>query len=241
MDMINILGDEGLALSTDILTTQGRIRYLKDWGTEITDHLKELNIGPGNAPIIERPSPTSQTTDRYQLTITRTPATRGRRFDYAGLRAQKPRLYQSHVTVMAPDAPLTLTYPRATVWNELRSQGWQSASADYAAKKAAAPATLMLEASRLSDIRLELRDLAHREKAARIRLAELITERDRTVRPYTYRDGFIRVSQSALRQSIDLDAAEQSPELRKFISYHDVKPVTRVWFKHVDDETDEGY
>lgn len=234
--MLNILGEQGLAHARTILETQGRIRYLKDWDADITDHIKGLTIRPGSEPVIDRFSSTEHRTVPYRLAVTHVPASRGRRFDYAKLKANEPTLYQRNVTVTAADSPLTLTFPRAAVWNELRSVGWQAAFEEFEDAKAGAKANLTREASTLSNIRGQLRDLASREKVERIAMAELISVSDRTIRPYTYRDGLLRVSRSGLRQSIDLDLAERHPELRKYIAYTDTKPYTKVWFQRAYDE-----
>lgn len=236
--MVTILGEQGLAHAQDILATQGRIRYLKDWDTEITDRLKQVTFKPGSEPVIERFDSASNQTRAYRLTVSRVDAGKSRRFDYAKLKQAEPTLYQRFVTVSLPDAPLTLTFPKAAVWNELRSVGWQAAFEEWEEQKANAQMNLPTTAEYLSNVRAELRDLASREKVERIALAELIVTLDRQIRPYTHRDGLIRVSQSGLRQSIDLDSAERHPVLAKYVARSETKAFTKVWFQKIKNEDD---
>lgn len=233
--MMNMLGEQGLAHTRSILTDQGRIRFLKDWDSQITTHIKGLRIRPGSEPVIERINSDGET-ESMILTVTRVEGAKSRRFDYDALKQDWPTLYQSSVTLTAADSPLTLTFPRTSAWNELRSQGWQSAAVHWQDAKRHSTARLQSEAEILSEIRAALRELEAREKTERLGLAELIMTRNRVITPYSYRGSILRVSESRPRRSIDLDAAARHRVLSRYLRWGDVKPYTKVWFKKVTED-----
>lgn len=237
MDVTKILGNDGLALISDILSTQGRLRYLKDWDTELTAHIKEH---PPTEPVVVSRLDDQAVRREYTLKVTHFPATRYRTFAYTRLRKAKPLLYAKAVTVLPPAAQLTIAFSSSPVWDELRSPGWTDLAQRYERQRYGDIDTTKA-AHYLSRVRPHMRELVAREKADRIELSALIADRDDTIRPYTYDSASMRVRESTPGQRIDLDKAEADPVLSTFMTYSDRAAFDKVWFAAVnpDDAGDE--
>lgn len=237
--MLNVLGEHGIAHVEIILKTQGRIRYLTDWESELTDYLKNARIIPGHEPIIDRFSSREQAVVPYRLVVTQYPASVGRRFEYDKLKAAQSTLYHQRVTVMEPDAARTFTFPKSDGLNAMRSQGWQAALSQFDARRKASavgsPSRAASELSRLRDIK---REMEATEKGARVALSELAAQRDAEIRPYTFQGEIVRVRGASLKRHIDLTEAERDERLRPFVRKYDRAPYTKVWFQRLtaDDE-----
>lgn len=241
-----MLGDAGRTLSTEILLIQGRLRYITDWDHEITDRLKSRAMPP-TPPIVTRRHAHTGERVEHRLVLTQVPAGHIRRFDYGGCKARASALYHRHVSVNAPLSPLTLTFAKAGVWDQIKSEGWLSFAQAYAARRAVQPAwSYGHQASVLNEVRLIRAALEAAEQIKRIALAELIVERDIQPRAYTYEGGILRVRPSKPHQRIKLDFAEQHAQLREFIKYSARKAFTKVEFRPLgvdlegDDEDEEA-
>lgn len=246
VEMTKLLGNAGLTLSTEILRIQGKLRYVNDWDREISDRLKSRNM-PAVPPVVIRRHARTGEHVEHRLVITDVPAGRIRRFDYAKCKAQHSLLYHHHVTLTAPVSPLTLTFVKAEVWDQIRSQGWLSCATDYDARRAVdSNWSYRHQVTLLSDVRQTRAQLKAAEMMKRIALAELITERDSEPRPYTHNGGILRVRSSTPHQRIALDFAEEHPELRKFVTYNARKAYTKVEFRPIgadfegDDEDEDA-
>lgn len=237
--MLNVLGEHGIAHVEIILDTQGRLRYLEDWEKDLTQYLSTTRLLPGEEPIIDRFSAREHAVVPYRLRVTHYPASEGRRFQYDKLKAAHSLLYHQNVTVLAPDAARTFTFPKAAGLNELRSAGWQAAYTQYADRRGAtAVGNPLRAASELSRLRDTKRELEAAEKAARIALSKLSVERDALMRAYTFRGEVVRVRSASVKRHIDLTQAERSAELRPFITRYPRQPYTKVWFQRITE--DEG-
>lgn len=232
VEMTKLLGDAGLTLATEILLVQGRLRYVNDWDTEITERLKRR---AGSEAVVMRRHANTGIKVPHRLVIEDKPAGVTRRFDYAGCKAKAPLLYHSHVTVTAAPSPLTLTFAKAEIWDSIKSAGWQSFAQGYAGRRATGEVWgFGDQAERLSEVRSLRSSLKSREQILRLELAELIIEKDTSCRPYTHGGGILRVRESSPLQKVDLDLAEKHPELRKFLTTSPRAAYTRVEFRPVE-------
>lgn len=239
--MTKLLGNAGLTLSTEILLIQGRLRYISDWDREITDRLKSRAM-PATAPVVTRRHARTGERVEHRLVLTEVAAGQTRRFDYSGCKARASLLYQRYVSLEAAPSPLTLTFAKAEVWDEIKGDGWQSFAQGYDARRAVQPTwSYIHQTTLLNEVRLTGAALKSAEQTKRIALAELIMVRDTAPRPYTHEGGILRVRASSPHQRIDLNTAEQIPELRPFIKYSDRKAFTKVEFRPigVDPEGDD--
>lgn len=231
-----MLGEAGLTLSTQILLIQGRLRYIADWDTELTDRLTSRAM-PSDPPIVIRRDETGRRDIKHRLVRTDVPAGQSRRFDYAGCKQRASLLYHRHVIVTAAASPLTLTFVKSPAWDAIKSRGWTEFARGYEAKRRVeGPWSYREQAALLNEVRLAQAALKRAEQERRIALAELIVENDSAPRPYTHDGALLRVRRSVPRQRIDLDMAQGHEQLSRFMVYSERKAFTRLEFRPIGDE-----
>lgn len=236
VDISKAFGERGIAHVEIILETQGRLKYLKDWETELKDFLAGARILPGKEPVIERYSAREGLRVPYRLAVTQYGVTEGRRFQYDKLKAADSLRYHREVTLTPPDAALTFTFAKKGELNAVRSAGWQAYFRRYGDRKdMSRRGTPLRAASDLSMVRDQLRELAAAEKSARIALSELAMQSGALSGVYEFRGEVVNSRENGLRQSIDLGYADRDPVLRQYIHRYSKKPFTKVWFQRIPD------
>lgn len=225
-------------LVNTILRAQGRQRYLSDWDKELAQRLTASAAAGRVMPTI-RP----QGDLELRVAVTTFPAAKQRRFNYGECAKQRSDLYAKHVSVIAPDNPVTLTFRAAgrgksVTWDGLRSDGWLIENGHWADVRTKQILDTRDVAMRLMKVRSSNRMAKTLESNARRDLAELISDRRQRV---MRGDGVVAVTETAQRRSIDLDFAESVPDLAQFLTYTPRAEYTQVRFLKVavDPEGDE--
>ena len=220
---LNSYGTHAVTLASDLLILEGRIRYLKDWDTEIVAQLNQRKIADASSNVVFQTTPGTQSS--HVLRATRVSGGQTRRFDYAAAKRAAPALYATYVTETPPAFPVKLTFKsagkwaaRSKTWDDLRSDGWLRMSEIYGARRAPKPMFFATTAAKdLYDIRQMRAPLDEQRTAMRMELAELLVPSIEEMEAVTYGDGKILPGANPPSRKIDLTLAEQHPTLRRFV------------------------
>ena len=230
MSTLESYGPKAVQLAHEILETEGRLRYFKDWDAEIIGRFKEHKVADRRTPITFRPG-----TGPWGMELRPVRVSGGitRRMNYPLLQRQQPALYSTYVTETPPENPIKLTFKAAgklrggaQVWDDIRSKGWVAMDRKWAVDRQ--PTGMYFAASdakRLYEIRTKfIGPLGERRAALRKELAEIFIPNPRAVIPESaldgaiYGTGLILPGSNPPSRTIDLNMAERHNVLRQYIT-----------------------
>lgn len=238
-------GENALALTNDLLTTEGSLRYFTDWDEAITKEFERRRIADMDRPI------TFQATAgpwRKELRPVRVSGGKSHRVNYALLKRQRPDLYSAYVRETPPATPVKLTFKSATklrggsrVWDDIRSRGWVKTDAVWAPKRAT-PAVYSAadQAKVLMEVRERAASLKERRAALRVELAAiLVPDPEAGLDSVRYGDGMILPGLNPPSRTLINEAARSHPVVRQFVTETTRKDYIRWAFVECDDDQDQ--